>query len=44
MKKTCIRTKVRAGALTHNHNGAKIRTKVRAGALTHNHNAVSVRR
>jgi hypothetical protein len=35
-----IRTKVKAGALTHNHNQTRkaIRTGVRAGALTHNHN------
>ena len=35
-----IKTAVRAGSITHNHNqnGLKVKTKLRAGALTTNHN------
>jgi hypothetical protein len=40
MKK--IKTNVRAGALSFNHNGVKIKTKVRAGALSFNHNGVKI--
>ena len=34
-----IKTKIRAGSLTNNHNQAvKVKTGVKAGALTSNHN------
>ena len=34
-----IQTKIKAGALTSNHNQTlKVRSKVKAGALTSNHN------
>jgi hypothetical protein len=41
MKKLAIKSHVRAGAITHNHNPTRpliIKSRVRAGALTHNHN------
>ena len=35
-----IKTKVKAGALTNNHNqgGLAVKTKLKAGAITANHN------
>jgi hypothetical protein len=36
-----IKTKVKAGAITHNHNQTRrirVKSGVKAGALTHNHN------
>jgi hypothetical protein len=35
-----IKTKVKAGAITHNHNQTrlKIRSGVKAGSISHNHN------
>jgi hypothetical protein len=41
-----IRTSVRAGSISHNHNAVRrgkklvVKTGVRAGALSHNHNAI----
>ena len=35
-----VKSKVKAGAITHNHNqsGLAVKTKTKAGALTVNHN------
>jgi hypothetical protein len=37
-----IRTKIRGGLISLNHNAVKVRTKVRSGALALNHNGVKV--
>ena len=44
-----IRTKIRAGGISINHNatrasGVKVKTKVRAGGINLNHNATLIRR
>lgn len=39
MKKTQIKTNVKAGRITQNHNTTKVKTSVKGGRLSSNHNS-----